>query len=206
MLLLVTKADPTIRRLAHPALGRLVTPRHCSSIEQTAHAGTPWAADNDAFHGVDPAAFGAMLDRLAGLPGCLFVACPDVVGDAAATRRRFARWAGAIRRARLPVALVAQDGLERRRVPWAGIDALFVGGSTPWKLSDHAAGLVAQARARGVWTHMGRVNSARRLAWAKAIGCDSADGSGYARFTDTHLPPALAHAAGPTQLALGGRA
>jgi hypothetical protein len=53
---------------------------------------------------------------------------------------------------------------------------------------------------------MGRVNSARRLAWAKAIGCDSADGSGYARFTDTHLPPALAHAADPTQLVLGGRA
>jgi hypothetical protein len=211
MLMLVTKADPTIRRHAHPALGRLVTPRHYSSIEATAHAGIPWAADNDAFSGFEPGAFMAMLDRLAGLPGCLFVTCPDVVADAAATARRFARWAGAIRRTGLPVALAAQDGLDRLAVPWEEIDALFVGGSTTWKLSDHAARLVAEANARGIWTHMGRVNSARRLEWAKAIGCRSVDGTSYARFTDTHLPaarprrrppPARARRAGVTAAAL----
>ncbi|MET7951049.1 hypothetical protein [Micromonospora sp. NPDC005324] len=33
-----------------------------------------------------------------------------------------------------PAALVAQDGLKAPAVPWHAIDALFIGGSTAWKL------------------------------------------------------------------------
>jgi hypothetical protein len=212
VLLLVTKANPTLRRHAHPNLGRLVQPRHYPGIAQTAAEGIPWAADNDAFIAFDEAAYRAMLARLAGLRGCLFVAAPDVVeqtpagpvGDAAATLERFGTWSAEVRAAGLPVALVAQDGLERLPVPWADLDALFVGGSTVWKLSAHAARFVAQANRRGKWTHMGRVNSARRLEWAKAIGCRSVDGTQWARFTDTYLPGGLAHAGGGTQQLLGG--
>jgi hypothetical protein len=54
--------------------------------------GFPWAADNGAFTGFDAAAFASLLGRVAGKPGCLFVACPDVVGDARATLALFDIW------------------------------------------------------------------------------------------------------------------
>jgi hypothetical protein len=202
MLLLVTKAHPTIMRIRHPNLGRLAVPRDHARMAETAAAGIAWAADNAAFSGFDPAAFRRMLARLAGVPGCLFVTCPDVVGDAAATARRFRRWAGLIERGGLPVALAAQDGLERRTVPWGSIDALFIGGTTAWKLSPAAARLVAEARERGKWAHMGRVNSDRRAFYAAAVGCQSIDGSRNSMHTSTHVPGALRAAAAGRQLML----
>ena len=36
---------------------------------------------------------------------------------------------------------------------------------------------MAEAKAHGKWVHMGRVNSLKRLQYAAAIGCDSADGT-----------------------------
>lgn len=199
MMLLITKAVPTILRFRDPNLGRLVTPRHYSNLDGMVAAGITWAADNDAYSGFDKPVFEYMLGRLAGLPGCRFVTAPDVVADAAATLQRFCPWSREIRAAGLPVALVAQDGLQRLPVPWDDLDALFVGGSTAWKLSVHAALLVGEANRRGKWTHMGRVNSARRMAWAAAVGCDSVDGTSYVRFTDRHLPAALLQAAAPPQ-------
>lgn len=68
-MLLATQAEPQMLKHAHPNLGRLVQPRHFSSIEQTARRGICWAADNDAFGGWDEAraaAFERMLDRLGG--------------------------------------------------------------------------------------------------------------------------------------------
>jgi len=75
------------------------------------------------------------------------------------------------------VALVAQDGLESLPVPWEDFDALFIGGSTAWKLSEAARELCQEAKRRGKWVHMGRVNSLRRMQVAEAFGCDSADGT-----------------------------
>lgn len=40
--------------------------------------------------------------------------------------------------------------------------------------------------------HMGRVNSERRLRYADAIGCDSADGTYLAFGPDVNLPDVLA--------------
>jgi hypothetical protein len=202
MLLLLTKAVPTLVRYAHPNLGRLVTPRHYTNPLGMVAAGLPWAADNDAYSGFDQDAFCRMLDALAGLPGCRFVTAPDVVADAAATLDQFWPWACKILAAGLPVALAAQDGLERLPVPWDVLDALFIGGSTRWKMSEYAADLVAEANARGKWTHMGRVNSHRRIEHANAIGCDSADGTSYVRYTDRWLPGALAAVSAPPQLRL----
>lgn len=48
---------------------------------------------------------------------------------------------------------------------------------TEWKLGEAAARLVAAAKARGLWVHMGRVNSYKRIAYAASIGCDSSDGT-----------------------------
>jgi len=191
----------------HPNLGRLVQPRHFPRIAETAARGTQWAADNDCFQGLDIDGYCAMLDRLRGVDGCLFVTVPDVVGDARETAYQFERWFSAPARRGLPVALVAQDGLERLgnwlNSVWPRIDALFVGGSTTWKLGVPAGALVAEAKRRGKWVHMGRVNSAKRIAYAKAIGCDSVDGTKWVRWRDTYLAEGLQLVSAPPQLALG---
>ena len=64
--------------------------------------------------------------------------------------------------------------------------ALFIGGTTEWKMSDEARRLMD-----GRWTHMGRVNSFRRLQLAKSWGVDSVDGTGMSWFTDTKMPSYL---------------
>jgi hypothetical protein len=132
----------------------------------------------------------AWLDWLETLPAdrVTFAVAPDVVGDAAATLTRSAPFLPAIRGKGLPAAFVAQDGLEDLPVPWDDFDALFIGGTTTWKLGPHARALVTEAKARGKWVHMGRVNSERRYTYAAWIGCDSADGTFLTFGPDVNLP------------------
>lgn len=164
-------------------LGLLLSPRMVNGVERANELGAAWAADNDCFNGLDKAKFVAMLKLIRNVPNCLFVTAPDVVADAKATLLRFELWQPAIRHYGLPVALVAQDGLESMAFNWNDFDALFIGGSTEWKESQHAAALVGEAKAHGKWTHMGRVNSNRRIKLANSFGCDSIDGTGYAKFS-----------------------
>ena len=84
-------------------------------------------------------------------------------------------------------------------MPWPYFDALFIGGSTEFKMGDVAQGLVRYARARSKWVHMGRVNSFRRVRYAKAIGCNSVDGTKFSWFRDTYLMRGLEDVAGPQQ-------
>ena len=155
-----------------------------------------------------------MLDAIAYVSGCLFVSCPDVVADARATLRLFEEWRPALQYVwatvneddvdpgqpvHQPIAFVAQDGQERLPVPWEHFQALFVGGSTQWKLGPHAAALIREAKRRGKWVHVGRVNTLRRIAWFKALEVDSIDGTGFARFTRVRLPMGAAALAAPTQ-------
>lgn len=119
---------------------------------------------------------------------CLFATAPDVVGDAEATLARSLPVLPVIRAQGYKAALVAQDGQESLPAPWDAFDCLFVGGTTKWKLSAHAYALVAEARARGKWTHMGRVNSERRLRAARVGGYDSADGTYLAFGPDINTP------------------
>jgi hypothetical protein len=196
MRLLVTTGHPDMSRFAHPALGRLIQPRHTSSIEATDAAGIAWAADNDCFQGLDAIAWDKMLTRIKGLDGCLWATVPDKVADAVETARMFERWAPALERRGIPVALVAQDGLEE--LPewlwrtWHRIDALFIGGSTEWKLGPAARALTREAQERGKWVHVGRVNTLRRLDYCRdVLAADSVDGSKWAKFKDTYLADGL---------------
>jgi hypothetical protein len=123
---------------------------------------------------------------------CLFATAPDVLCDAAATLERSARFVYRVRSwFGLPVAVVAQDGLENLDVPWNWFDVLFIGGSTEWKLGPAARELVAEAKARRKHVHMGRVNTWGRLRYAERIGCDTADGTFLAFGPNTNLPPLL---------------
>jgi hypothetical protein len=159
------------------ALGMIATPAQGNALP----AGVSWCADNGCF-GKGYPGDAAWLAWLATYTAeerarCAFATAPDVVGDAVATLARSAPHLPAIRQLGYPAALVAQDGLENLPVPWDSFDALFIGGSTKWKLGAAARALTAEAKARGKHVHMGRVNSRRRLHYADAIGCDTADGT-----------------------------
>jgi hypothetical protein len=130
-------------------------------------------------------------------PGC------EPVGDAEATLEQFRTWHMWL--CHVPLAFVLQDGAERPgRVPWdaPGLAAVFVAGSTAWKLGPAAAALVGHARQRGLHAHMGRVSTAQRIRYAHSIGCTSFDSSRYSRWRELLLDDGLARAAQPPQLRL----
>jgi hypothetical protein len=181
-------------------LGRLVMPDSYSSVERTARAGVPWAADNGGYRGVDFARWERMLDRIAGLPGCLFVTCPDVIGEQGLTDLLWAEYAPAIICAgHAPAYVLQEDGCEYepQGLPWGSMGALFIGGaSDAFKLGEAARECVREAKRRGVHVHMGRVNSRRRAHYAAAIGCDTVDGTGASLFQKL-LPDYLDWTAAP---------
>jgi hypothetical protein len=168
-------------------------------------AGVVWGADNGCFtlgDRWDADEWWNWLETRAGeARTCLYAAAPDVVGDAAATLVRSAPWLPRIRALGYPAALVAQDGLTVSTCPWDIFDVLFVGGSTDWKLGPVARDLVSEANRRGVWVHMGRVNSQRRWRYAEAIGCDSVDGTYLAFGPDVNLPKLLTWVNAPSLFA-----
>lgn len=153
-----------------------------------------WCADNGCFGKGYPGDWdwiGWLARNVDDVESCKFATAPDVVGDAVATLARSQPWLPMIRKLGYAAALVAQDGLEDLTVPWDAFDALFIGGSTEWKLGAAAAALTAQAKARGKWVHMGRVNSRKRLVYADDIGCDSADGTYLTYGPKVNLPRLL---------------
>lgn len=144
---------------------------------------------------------------------CKFATAPDVVlwidgepvGDAEATLEESRPWFPKIRELGYPAALVAQDGMKIEDIPWDEFDSLFIGGSDDFKIGPlrlnrdgspkgevPCAPLVYEARMRGKWVHLGRVNSKMRyLFGAKHLSCDSADGT-FLRFgPDKNLPELL---------------
>jgi len=177
--------------------GTLVTPRTGNALPDVGR----WAADNGAFPGVAGAGvnaeqFVAMLRRHEhGRARCLFVAVPDVVrrvgarvvGDHLATRELFDVWSPRLRAMGWPCAFVLQDGCSVEDVPWAEVAAVFIGGSDAFKLGPEAARISHAARVRGVWAHMGRVNTVGRILYAAGIGCSSVDGTSFSRWADVVL-------------------
>jgi hypothetical protein len=172
----------------------------------TRPAEVAWCADNGCFADKwDEAKWWRFLERNAHrAETCLFAVAPDVVGDAVATLERSRPWLAKIRGLGYPVAFVAQDGCEAGDlIPWGDFDVLFIGGSTAWKLGAAARAVVAEAKSRGLWVHMGRVNSQRRYAYAAAIGCDSSDGTFLTFGPEVNLPRLLAWTRLNDQLTIG---
>ena len=147
--------------------------------KQAKHGHSVFAADNGCFAQGEKYSDEKFLKWLEKLDrkNCLFATAPDIVGDAISTRQRAYPVLPKIRKLGFKAAFVVQDGETAEKIKWDHLDAIFIGGSTKWKLSQAAADIVAEAKRHGKWAHMGRVNSFKRMRLAAAIGCDSVDGT-----------------------------
>lgn len=142
----------------------------------------PFAIDNGSFAKFDTKRFESILRRRHHIKqNCKFLAVPDVVGSARRTLEVFDYWAPKL--SAWPLALVAQDGQEDLPIPWSRIEAVFIGGSTQWKLGRHAEAVVKAAKAMGKWVHAGRVNTPGRFEYFEEMGADSIDGTGLSRYS-----------------------
>lgn len=189
MLYLTGVLSPSVRELVESGrLGAVHTP-----ASGYVHPGGPWLADSGCFGQGYPGddaylAWLASRDR----EGCIMATAPDVVGDHDATVARSAPMIPRIRALGYRVGFVLQDGATVHNVPWADVDAVFIGGTTDWKLGPDVPPLIAAAKARGMWVHAGRVNSGRRYRYMQALGVDSCDGTYLAFGPDQLLPNVLA--------------
>ncbi|MGN2638528.1 hypothetical protein ACWEKT_20195 [Nocardia takedensis] len=177
------------------ALGMIVTPAQGNRVEESYPA---FCVDNGIYTGTYPGdrQYLAWLKTLQPhAERCLFVVAPDVVGDHLGTLSRSRDMLSRIRDLGFPAAFAAQNFMELDAWhPWDEIDCLFLAGDTEWKLGPHAAKLAAVASGLGLWVHMGRVNSARRYNYARAIGCHSVDGTHLVYAPDHNLGEILSWA------------
>ena len=141
-----------------------------------------FAIDNGAFSKFEANSFLSLLERERPRRDlCRFVCAPDVVGSARRTIECFEFWRE--RLAGWPIAFVCQDGQENFDIPWSEIAAIFIGGSTEWKLGKAAAQCVKASRVIGKWCHIGRVNTPGRFEYFQDLGADSIDGTGLSRYS-----------------------
>lgn len=177
-------SDEIINWMGKGVLGLIDTPIQgkLGRVNQAHSVGSTWCADNGAFsrrwNSRDWWEWLTHPNQIKHQETCAFAVAPDVVGDARSTNLLAEEWLPKIQNLGYPTAYVAQDGLGvSESVPWGTFDVLFLGGSTEFKLGPVARSLVAEARDRGLGAHMGRVNSKKRLLYARDIGCTSADGT-----------------------------
>jgi hypothetical protein len=198
MIVFVSGASKTLERYAErPWIGSFTQPREGIAADLLERRWRErrwlWACDNDAFNGFDHVRFMRMVARLATIDGLAFLTVPDHVGDCHMTNYLFVEYWHVLYcwdDVEVPLAWVAQDGAESHHMTDECMnlaECVFLGGSTGWKESAAAADLAREARRRGRWVHMGRVNTRRRLKYAFELGCDSVDGSGTSRFPDEML-------------------
>lgn len=134
---------------------------HLTHLEE----GMPWVLDNGAFTGrFTEKAWHRSLKVLQPFKDtCILCTIPDVVGDRSATLARFEEYLPAVREYGYPAAIVTQDGMTVIDIPWKRIDAIFIGGTNEHKFSDDVQMIITTAQAFGIWVHVGRVNSAKRM-------------------------------------------
>lgn len=172
-----TQAEKLADEVRPLVAGQLLTP-----LTRYKRWADTFAIDNGAFSGFDAQAFCALLEReREHVKNCLFVCVPDVVGDGRRTLEIFFERHTLIPR-EWPVAFVCQDGSEHHAIPWTAVAAVFIGGTTHWKMSSHAAAIVKAAKILGKHVHIGRVNTPERWSHFERLGADTCDGSGLCRF------------------------
>lgn len=170
-------------------IGLLLTPQALRRLpEQTeTYSAWDWAADNACFSNKwDSNKWLRWLQSIENPEKALFATVPDVVASHEQTVERWHEWWESVKTLNFKPAFVIQNGATPDQVPFDQAEAIFIGGSTEWKLSEAAREIVVEAKQKGLWVHMGRVNSVRRLQIASEWGCDSVDGTMLAFAPDTN--------------------
>jgi hypothetical protein len=114
------------------------------------------------------------------------VVLPDIVCGGEASLDLSFRWMQRTMAIAPRVLVAVQNGHE----PWQVDELLgprlgvFVGGDTAWKLATLPR-WAAVAANRGAWCHVGRVNTARRIALCGVAGVTSFDGTSAIKFPPT---------------------
>lgn len=169
--------------------------------------GMRYALDNGAWTAFqqgrqfDEKAFGRAVDRLG--ENADWIVLPDIVAGGLESLELSLRWLERLRGIPTKLLLAVQNGMELDDVreylsPAVGI---FVGGDTEWKLATvNSWGQLA--RRRHCHLHVGRVNSAKRIALCAAAGVNSVDGTSATRFSKSlpRLDGALRRADGQPDL------
>ena len=150
-------------------------------------------SDYRAGRAFDGDAFERLVDKLGAR--ARWIVLPDIVAGGLASLELSLRWSNRCLSVCPLVLLAVQDGMTEADVSsFVGQNVgVFLGGSTPWKISTMEQ-WGAFCHQRGIYYHVARVNTARRMALAVASGADSIDGSSASRFAVTL--PGLVRAAG----------
>jgi len=166
-------------------IGHLCTPLS-PKLFRTSQTTRPYAIDNGcyaskvSFNLEKYLSFVSKLMTVANRPP-LFTAAPDIVGDYLGTWRLTEPVLPGLRSIGARPALVCQDGLTAESVPWDAIDALFIGGTTRWKMGHEVVKICQEAKLRRTWIHVGRVNNSERIRHChELLRADSIDGNAAA--------------------------
>ena len=136
-----------------------------------------WAADNGCFSNRwEEKTWLKWLQSFEDPSKALFATVPDVVANHIETIKRWEQYAPKVSELGFKPAFVLQDGASET-LPFAEMGALFIGGTTEFKLSNKVKHIVQIAKSHHIWVHMGRVNSYKRMLVAYDFGCDSVDGT-----------------------------
>lgn len=186
MIYMGTASSPLVREaMSSGLIGQMITPISGNRPVE----GVIWGYDNGCFSGgLDEKKWLSKMRRYEGIPNCKFAALPDVLCNSEETDKLWAKWVDIVKGFGYKAAYVTQNGA--KKIP-SDADALFTGGDNDWKLGKEAQCLVEQAKSRGLWCHMGRVNSQRRVIYAYDCGYDSVDGTHLSFGPDKKLPELL---------------
>ena len=115
-----------------------------------------------------------------------FVVSPDIVAGGLPSLKRSLDWLPRLLSKCPRVLIPVQDGMSPKDVEDYLSDrvGVFVGGSTDWKLGAMRSFCEAATR-RGAWSHVGRVNSVRRINLCLSSCATSFDGTSVSRYVKT---------------------
>ena len=119
--------------------------------------------------------------------GADWIAIPDIVEGGLASLDFSLSWIPELETVGTRLLLPVQDGMtiaDIASVVSPGRIGIFIGGSTEWKVASIAP-FASWARHVGIWCHVGRVNTRRRIRSCVLSGASSFDGSSVARFGKT---------------------
>ena len=174
----------TLAKLKAAGWRLMVTP------EKPLTQGMPYALDNGAWSAFvqqrpwDRRAFESTFEKLG--PGADFVVLPDIVAGGFDSLLLSLEWLDRLGNWPGLLLLAVQNGMEPEQVaPFLSKRVgLFVGGDTDWKLATLPA-WARLAHRLGLYIHVARVDTARRIRYCSGFHVSSFDGSSVSRFPKT---------------------